>query len=260
MKIKLFLTVVLLTGIAFTYTACKKSSSKPTQTVSAKQISSQVAVNIAATLIGTYGGFNINEGLNAPTALGLLPKGRLRLNSANDELCGTTQDEPYDYSDSENGVSTKINGDVKATYQCTNGVLSGFTLVDGLTVSETSSSLNLAVKLNENITILALNPASETSKFTINGTIGYGGTYNYTSGANKGTATVSFDYTYKAITVDPTQTYPIVSGSATFDTKGSGTTGSWDYSGTVTFLGNNKVKVTISGADYTVDMTTGVVS
>jgi hypothetical protein len=52
----------------------------------------------------------------------------------------------------------------------------------------------------------------------------------------------------------------IVSGSATFATKGTNASGSWNYSGTVVFLGNGMAKITINGIVYNVNIQTGVVS
>jgi len=52
----------------------------------------------------------------------------------------------------------------------------------------------------------------------------------------------------------------VVSGTASFTTTGSGVNGSWNYQGTITFLGNQTAKIVINGATYTVDLQTGVVS
>src|SRR5882757_9713205 len=98
MKLKTRLILVLMIGVALIYTACKKSSSS--QTLSTKTVSSQVALNLAQTLYGGFGGFNITSGLNAPGTFGVdrnkirlnMTKGRLGVNSFDDITCGLHAD------------------------------------------------------------------------------------------------------------------------------------------------------------------------
>jgi hypothetical protein len=52
----------------------------------------------------------------------------------------------------------------------------------------------------------------------------------------------------------------LISGSADFQTSGTGTNGVWNYTGTITFLGNNQAKVVINGTTYMVNLLTGTVS
>jgi hypothetical protein len=52
----------------------------------------------------------------------------------------------------------------------------------------------------------------------------------------------------------------LISGSADFNTTGTGSTGVWNYKGTVTFLGNGKANIVINGTTYNVDLNSGAVS
>jgi len=52
----------------------------------------------------------------------------------------------------------------------------------------------------------------------------------------------------------------VISGSATFNTSGSGPKGVWNYQGTITFLGSHMATVTINGKAYKVNLQTGAVS
>jgi hypothetical protein len=89
MKNKLILILVVLSGFAFTFSGCKKSSSNPSgPALTPKQVSSQIALNIQQTLYDGFGAFSLTDGFNSPGNLGVIPKGRLRLNSPSDPLCG----------------------------------------------------------------------------------------------------------------------------------------------------------------------------
>ncbi|TSJ42877.1 hypothetical protein FO440_01435 [Mucilaginibacter corticis] len=261
MKIKANLIITVLAGVAFTFSACKKSSnSKPaTTTLTPKEVSSQVALNITQTLSTSFGSFNLSDGWGSLSTLGLVKnQNGLQVNSNGNELCGTTSETPLDYSEDSGGTSVKMSGNMKFAFTCTNGVLSGYGFVDDLTIAESTSTFSLNYKINENMTITAVTPSSKTTSIVLAGTIGYGGTYNYSSGSNKGSATQNFAYTYHAVTIDSNGV--IASGSADFNTSGSGTTGTWNYSGTITFLGNGSAKIIINNATYTVNLLTGEVS
>jgi hypothetical protein len=75
----------------------------------------------------------------------------------------------------------------------------------------------------------------------------------------KSTTTESYSYNFTTpLSIDSSG--DIVSGAATFTTSGSSAAGKWNYSGTVTFLGNYNVKIVINGTSYNVNLQTGVVS
>lgn len=258
MKNKLILIMVVLSGFAFTFSGCKKSSSNPSgPALTPKQVSSQIALNIQQTLYDGFGAFSLTDGLNAPGSLGLIPKGRLQLNAPGNPLCGTIADTTLNYSSSENGVTASVKGTLTFAFTCAGNTLSGFTITDDLTVAESTSDFSVNFKLAEDLTLTAQDPTSDTSNIILGGTLSLGGDYTYKTGS-KGKGTQNFAYTFHAVTISNNGN--ILSGSADFTTSGTGSTGVWNYTGTVTFLGNGKANIVINGTTYNVDLQTGVVS
>jgi hypothetical protein len=261
MKLKFKLIPVLLIAVAVTYTACKKSSSS--QTVDSKTVSSQVALGITQTLYSSFGGFSASEGLNAGTQMGINPgkirlnlaKNRMGLNDVGDDLtCGLKVDTTISESVTFNNQQATVAGSINFGFICSNGTPTGINFGDNLTVTQSGGQVTGTYKLLQDFTIVALNVQDENSNISLDGTAAYSDDLK-TSGKS---TNESYNYTFKSIVIDPSGL--IASGSATFSTKGSNAKGSWDYSGTVTFLGNQKVKITINGTAYNVDLQTGVVS
>jgi hypothetical protein len=259
MKLKLSMLVVLLAGIAITYTACKKSGSNPSgPALAPKEVSSQIALNLAQTLYNGFGAFSINDGLNAPTTLGVVHRKGPLLNDLNDDpFCGLVVDTTLNYNVTSDGTSASVKGNIKFSFLCSNNVLSGFSINDNLAVTESTSQFSVAFQIGEDLTMVSLNPSNDDSNLSLNGSLSSSGTYNYKTGS-KQSGTQVFDYTLKSLVIDPNG--DILSGSATFDTKGNGSTGVWNYQGTIVFTGNYTAKITINGTAYTVNLQTGQVS
>lgn len=257
MKLKFKLILVLLVSVAFTYTACKKSSSSnPSGPALAPQaVSTQIALNLAQTLYDGFGAFSINDGLNAPVNLGVIHHKGPLVNDLSDSFCGLVVDTTLNFSTSANGTSASVKGTMKFSFTCSNGVFSGYNINDNLTIAESTSQFSVNYQIGENLTLLSLNPSSETSNFSLNGSLNSDGSYQYKTGS-KQSADQSFNYTLKSLIID-SSSGDIISGSASFSTKGSGSTGSWNYQGTITFLGNYKATIVINGASYTVNLQTG---
>jgi hypothetical protein len=266
MKLKIKVLFVLLAGTAFIYAGCKKLSDGSPDAVSAKAVSSQVALNIVQTLYSGFGVYSLSDGINGPSGLGLSrEKLTLRLNHgrkindiSGDVTCGlsidTTLNESYIGDD---GSQFSITGPFRISFTCANGVPSGINIFEDLNISQSTTQLAATYKLAENLTLQAVNPQSDASNISLGGTLGFSNNITLKTGS-KSSSAESFNYKYNAIIID--QNGNIISGSATFSTKGTGASGAWNYSGTVEFKGNNKVKITINGTVYNVDLQTGVVS
>ena len=260
MKLK-HIALVVLACAALGYTSCKKSSSS--QTVDSKTVSSQIALNLTQTLYSGFGGFNLTSGLSAPGQFGLdrnalklkLTKGRMGINDfGGDITCGLHADTTFSATITADGGQATVAGSIGFTFNCTNNVFSGFNVTDNLKVTEATAQVNGTFNVAENLTLAQVNPGVDTSNISLNGTV------NFSENAKvsgKSTAT-SFAYTFTNVTIDQLGT--IVSGSATFNTTGSGAQGNWNYTGTITFLGNGSAKIVINGATYTVNLQTGTVS
>ena len=260
MKLKR-IALVILACAALGYTSCKKSAS--TQTTDPKTVSSQIALNLSQTLYSGFGGFNLTSGLNAPGSFGLdrnalrlkLTKGRTAINDTGDDItCGMHADTTFSATIDAGGVQGTVAGSIGFTFNCTNGTFSGFTVTDNLKVTEATSQLNGTFNVAENLTLAQVTPGDDNSNISLNGTASYA----ENAKVNGKSTTASFNYTFHNVIID--QQGLIASGSADFSTQATGAQGSWNYSGTATFLGNSTVKIVINGASYTVNLQTGTVS
>lgn len=262
MKIKITLTILLLAGMAVIYSACKKSDTTPTNgpALNESDVSTAVALDINQALFGGYGGLNFAGGLN--TAGGLAVKqhtqGRL-LHDLSNPFCGLTVDTTLSATATGGKDTTaSVSGHISFSFICTNDVLSGFTTNDDLSISISTPALSLAAKINEQLSMNAIDPANDNSDLILKGTLNSSGVYNYKTGTKK-SGTRTFNYVLTSLVLDPNGDGDIVSGSATFTTKGTGTLGSWSFTGTIKFLGDHKATITINKKSYTVNLQTGAV-
>ncbi len=274
MKLKLKLCLLFI-GIAVAFTACKKSASNPS-TLAPKDVATQVALNVSQSLFGGLG-VDLSNGLDAPSSFAVNPRGgglggprslsavhnknisrgSVLAGLANPD-CGLVVDTTLNFSDTSNGSATSIAGSYGFSFTCTNNVVSGFNTRDNLTISFSNASVSFTYKVAENLTLLSLNPSIDDSNLSIKGSLASNGSYQYLTGTKKSGSEV-FNYTLSSLIYSPA-TGNIVSGSAAFTTTGSGPNGTWNYQGTITFLGNQMAKVTINGTAYNVNLQTGVVS
>jgi hypothetical protein len=260
MKIKLYL-IVALAAVTLTYTSCKKSGSGPANTVSEKQVSQQIALNLTQTLYGGFGGFNIFGGLNPPSNLDVLKKGHgLKLNDFSDDFgCGLSIDTTMTYSTPlDGGGSASISGQFKFSVLCTNNTPNGMSFYTKLKMTESTAQISATYNLGENLSIITTDPNNEVAPIIMNGSVNVNANVQQKTGS-KSIDAETFDYAFTNIKIDPT-VGEIVSGSATFATKGATSAGTWEYTGTITFLPDNKAKIVINGTTYTVDLQTGTVS
>lgn len=261
MKLKLLLTIILLAGMAVIYSACKKSETAAQgPALTAPQVASQVALDITSDLFGGYGGLDFSGGLEAPTGFGAKQQtqGRL-LHDLSNPFCGLVIDTALNATVTAGTDSTlSVSGHIYFAFSCTNDNVTGFTTRDNLNISISTPRLSIVSKINENLTLAAIDPINDNSKLSMNGTLSSSGTYNYKTAKKSGTR--SFNYVLTQLILDPDNDGDIISGSASFITKGTGSNGSWSYSGTITFLGDHKAKVTINGKTYNVDLQTGATS
>jgi len=256
MKLKLQAIVLLLAGTAIIYSGCKKTGATTTDpALSTHDVAGQVALNIDQSLFGGLG-VDLSGGLNAPTDFAVHSKGKVLQSTTNPD-CSLLIDTTETFTGTGNGGSATIGGTFKFSFSCTNNVVSGYTTVDALTVTLNSPSLNLNYKVSENITILSSNPLDANANISINGSLNSNGSYQFNTGTKR-SGTEVFNYTLTSAIFSPTAG-DVVSGSATFNTSGSGPKGVWDYQGTITFLGNHMATVTISGKAYNVNLQTGAV-
>ena len=234
------------------YTACKKSNNNPAgPALSPQDVASQVAVNISQSLFGGLG-FDISGGLSAPTSYAVHTKGKV-LQSLTNPDCGLVVDTTVSFTGTANGGTASIAAHVNFSFFCTNNIVSGYSTNDNFTIVLASPNLSFTYKIGESLTLTALNPTDDNSNISLGGSITSNGSYVY----NNKSGTSNFNYTLTSI-FNPADG-DLLSGSATFNTQGSGPKGVWNYQGTIVFLGNQMAKVTISGKVYNVNLLTGAV-
>jgi len=270
-KLKLSFLTLLCAVIAFS--ACKKSSSNPS-TVAPKEVATQVALNISQSLFGSLG-FDLSGGLNAPSSFAVNALGgksgskaifsvpgnntqRRALTSLTNPDCGLVVDTALTFT-IDDGINTAtIAGTFGFSFSCTNNIVSGYNTHDNLTISLVNTSVSYTYKVVENVTLTSLNPTDDNSNISMHGTLASNGAYQLLTGTKK-SGTQAFSYTLSSLIFSPVSG-DIISGSASFTTSGTGANGTWNYQGTITFLGNQTAKVTINGTAYTVNLQTGAVS
>jgi len=260
MKIKLYL-IAALAVVTLAYTSCKKSGSGPSSTVSSKQVSQQIALNLSQTLYGGFGGFNIFGGLNPPSNLNIVRNGHgLKLNDDGVDFgCGAVIDTTMTFDTPlDGGGSASISGQFKFSVLCSNGTPNGLSFYTKLKMTENTAQISATYNLGENLMLTTTNPNSEIAPLIMNGSVNVDANVQQKTGS-KSSDVETFDYVFTNIKIDP-NVGDIVSGSATFATKGATAAGTWNYTGTITFLGSHKAKIVINGTTYTVDMQTGTVS
>jgi hypothetical protein len=258
MNLKLKLICLMFVGAAIvSVSSCKKSAKSTDPVLAPKDIASQVALNISQSLFGGLGAFDISGGLSAPTSFAVHTKGKV-LQSLTNPQCGLVVDTTLSFTGAANGGTATIAGTVKFSFMCTNDVVSGFSTNDNLTITLASPDLSLSYKVGENFTMTSLDPADPNANLTLSGTLSSNGSYQYNTGTKR-SGTEIFDYNLSSLIISPTAG-DVISGSATFNTQGSGPKGVWNYQGTIVFLGNQMATVTISGTVYHVNLQTGVVS
>ncbi|HWZ04254.1 MAG TPA: hypothetical protein VNX40_11635 [Mucilaginibacter sp.] len=257
MKLKLRSLLLVLAGTAIIYSGCKKTAKTTADPQLAPQdVASQVALNIDQSLFGGLG-VDISGGLNSPGDFAVHTKGKVQQSLANPD-CSLLIDTTMSFTGAANGGSATIAGTFKFSFSCANNVVSGFNTNDNLSVTLTSPSLNLNYKVAENLTLLSADPLNPDANLSLNGSLNSNGSYQYNTGTKR-SGTEVFDYTLTSVIFSPAAA-DIVSGTATFNTSGSGPKGVWNYQGTITFLGNHMAKVVINGKSYTVNLQTGAVS
>jgi len=259
------ITLSLLVVGALIYAGCKKIQSNPATTSKSGATAAQngqIAVNLYKALTGKFGGANINNGLKPPSNLAMGHNSKV-LQSVS-ALCGFMLDTAFKNVSMSGDTTVTDTGNFKFVFNCTAGVVNGYSLDDSLSNSQSAPGFLGGVFLGQHYTAKGLNPAL--TQFLINGQINSAITSAY-QGPPIVTHSLTAQYTLAGLTVDSsTSPADITTGVATFTITTidvgpqygpKGTTTS--YAGTITFLGNHMAKLVITGVgSYSVNLITGV--
>ncbi len=260
------LSFVLLAGTVLFYTACKKGGSdlKPAPTTSNEQTASgQIAVNLAQSLAGSYGGVSLNDGVNAP---GFASKSSSfhSLNSFNSLAsthgCGFFVDTNINFKTNiGDTIKSTTTGGISFHFKCdSTGASAGYRVVDSLTTAGKGPGYTFSDLIVQNYDVTGLNKAN--TKIELDGTLKAWVDIDFNK-KNSTPISTHVRYTLDGVKVDLTSSpFNITDGTATFVADGSSAAGSYHFTGTITFLGNHKAKIVINGFTYHVNLITGVVT
>ncbi|WP_295676991.1 hypothetical protein [uncultured Mucilaginibacter sp.] len=258
MKTKLLSAIILLSGVAILFNACKKSeSAKPaTTTATTKQTAgAQIALNLYHSLTGQFGGINVYNGISTPSVPN--STSTVKVNSTN-YACGFYINNGISYNTNiGDTIKSSTTGGLSFYYVCNNGSAIGYTAQDTLTTVGTAPGYSFIDGLSQNYKVTGLNPNN--SLVTVDGLIQ--ATIVLDRGTKGGKSLTYNSFTLSGLQVHLDQTPPdITSGTAVFVATGLSGTTAYALYGTLTFLGNHMAKVDYYDSIYYVNLLTGKIS
>jgi hypothetical protein len=248
MKFNLKGALALLMGVTFFYTGCKNNNTPApaSPVVSADLVSNQIALNIAQSLSGSYGGVNLNDGISSP-AIATSGASHRAVNSMN-SLCGFFVDSTLNYNTNiGDTIKSHTGGSLKFYFDCVLGHPDGYTAYDSLRTTGTAPGYSFLYDVTQYYEIKSLN--SKNTLLFVNGNLKSFVDLVYDKKGIKPTSAHVF-YVLTGLHIDLADKSDITSGIATFTSTGSNNYGTWSYIGVVKFLGNHKADIIINGKTY----------
>ncbi|HEY8930163.1 MAG TPA: hypothetical protein VIM55_13270 [Mucilaginibacter sp.] len=254
MKLNLRSALPLLMGVAVFYSACKKTDNAPAAGPSNSEVSAAIAKNLVQSLAGAYGGASIKDGVNASSTI---MSSSSKLKTQSNVQCGFFSDNSLDLNYNQgDSVKTHTTGSVNYFFICNNNQSVGYDLIDSLASSGNGPGYNFNFLVVQNYNVRGLN--LNNSNFTLNGTLKSWVDFDYTQ--TKTSTSVHNIFHFTDLYVHADDNFDITGGDATVESQGKTSTGAWDYTATIHFLGNHKAKLTFLSKTYLIDLTTGTVT
>ena len=244
----------LLAGALLIYSGCKKTQDKPSsESVNLQALSGQIALNLAQSLNGSFGGVSIKDGLNGPSNLSANSGSRLKVNDAV-VGCGFLLDTGINYNTNiGDTIKSHVTGSIIYRYTCSGGAAIGYTVSDTLVTTGTAPGYNFYYNITQNYVVTGLNVNSPI--ITLGGSLK--GVVDLTYPNPKNSQHTDNAFVLTNLKIDQSANYDVTSGSATFVTRGHNSVGSWEFVGNMVFLGDHKAKVTFNAKSFIVDLITG---
>jgi hypothetical protein len=245
--------LAMMVCVLMLYSSCRKAENAPgpstTKSTSADALGSQMAVNLAKSLAGTYGGVNLNDGVDS-VSLADHNGPQHACTCTKNSLCGFYTDSLVNYNSNEGDTAqVHTGGNLKFYFNCVDGKPSGYSAYDSLNTVRTTAKSVSQYNVKQWYTIQSLD---DNHLFIgVNGTNDLHTSITY-PGTSKAPEIGGAFYELKDLKIDLTQK-DILSGTATFKSYGS----NWNLNGTITFLGNHMADVTANGKTYHIDLLTG---
>jgi hypothetical protein len=259
MKLYTKSAMILAAGMAIAFSSCQKDAKttpvKTTTTTSAinySDVSTAVAANFSAAIGGQLGGANINEGLTPSFA-----KTAATYPSGASALCGFVADSTIHYTTNVGDtIKSTVTGASKFFFDCLLGKPIGYTLVSAVVTTGTAPGYSFTYDVAQGYQIASLN--STATELSVDGTLQAYKDFVYTNKAYKPASEHDSFVITNAIVDINSKGNSINAGSATFKTAGTNAQGqSWNYIGTMVFIGNNIGKLTFYGNVFYVNLATG---
>lgn len=234
--------------VLLVYTSCRKDSitTHSPQTPTNSALSKQIALNFSKSLAGTFGGVNLNDGVNVSVEGHLGPHYACGCTHGSNPLCGFYTDSLVNYNATIGDTTIHTGGNLKFYFNCIDGKLSGYTAYDSLTTTKTTTASVSTYKVQQFYTIVALDSAK--NFIGVNGTNDLHTSIVYTNNSPSEIGGAFYELSNLKIDV---ANKDILSGSATFKAYGS----NWNASGTIVFLGNHKADFTLNGTTTQITVT-----
>lgn len=233
--------------VLLVYTSCRKDSTTApsTQAPNNSALSKQIALNLSKSLAGTFGGVNLNDGVNVSVEDHLGPHHACGCTHGN-PLCGFYTDSLVNYNATIGDTTIHTGGDLKFYFNCIDGKLSGYSAYDSLNTVKTTPASVSTYKVQQWYTIVALDSAK--NFIGVNGTNDLHTSIVYTNGSASEIGGAFYELTNLKIDV---VNKDVLSGTATFKAYGS----NWNANGTIVFLGNHKAAFTMNGTTTQITVT-----
>jgi hypothetical protein len=237
---------VLLLLVGVVYTSCNKSSNKPATTSNTDVLARQLATSLYKSLTGNYGvaSFNKTTGKFSITTNAVQLKNKRVHNLAN-ALCSFADDTTFTYPFNLGDTTSTVTGSVKLFYSCSGDTVNGYTVSDTMkTVGSVSGSTayNFVNLATQDYAVKALD--STYLKVSMNGAIT---SYIVNTGGLASQNATSYLLTGLVVTVNPT-TYDldIVSGVSNYTMTGVQGGSSFNFTGSITYLGNHEARIVMN--------------
>ncbi|MBS1532584.1 MAG: hypothetical protein JSU01_19930 [Bacteroidetes bacterium] len=244
------LALPLLACAVMLYTSCRKTENAPapvnkagqTTTPTNAALAKQIAMNLAHSVSGRFGGINLMGGMNS------LSLGQHNAGLENPLLCGLFTDSLVDLNSTQGDTTTHIGGNQTFFFNCDSGKTKGYVAYDSLnTTRKVPNGWYQGFYVKQAYTIKCLD--SRNRFIGVNGDNYFYQYMNLICDCGKNVVDIencNFVLNNLKICLDCSD---IVSGTATFTAYGEG----WHVSGTLEFIGNHTANVTIGGDTFQIN-------
>ncbi len=250
MKTKLIKSSVLLVVFALGGLSCSKSDTSPA-------VSQEDAADAVGSYLASDFSSSTSDAASVSTQTGSKAGGRSASGYRTEaSSCGVAFDSTLSKS-SPTGSLITYSYQLTYTYTlaCTNKIPSSLDL--GITSTGTYSGPRIS-STGSGAGSWAITEFTGTT-YSLNGSYSKTETVTQKTGAQKEFSN-KLDLTYAGIAIDKS-TKKLTGGTITYTMTGAITGGaSFNYSGTITFLGNESATITVGSATYTVDLSVGTVT